>query len=324
MESPNMVSSSRDVRMTDSLAPAAYSVRRRSRIRHQLLRENVRYQIHEWGTQSMVSAARPTLLLAHGWMDVGTSFQFMVDSLAEDRHVIALDWRGFGGSAGPAPTDTYWFADYLGDLDALIDAISPDTPIDLLGHSMGGNVVMNYAGVRPVRIRRLINVEGFGLPGARSEDAPARLVKWLDQLKVPQVLSSYSDAEEVARRLVKNSPRLRPERAAWLAREWAQRRDDGRWHVLGDPAHKRVNPVLYRREEVLACWREIKAPVLWVEGADTDANRFSGDRYPRSEFEARLATITRLDRTVIDNCGHLVHLDQPEALARAIESFLAA
>ena len=40
--------------------------------------------------------ARPPLVMLHGWMDVAASFQFVVDALAEDRHVLALDWRGFG------------------------------------------------------------------------------------------------------------------------------------------------------------------------------------------------------------------------------------
>ena len=33
-----------------------------------------------------------------------------------------------------------------------------------------------------------------------------------------------------------------------------------------DPAHKIVNPVLYRLDEALACWRNISAPVLWLWG----------------------------------------------------------
>ena len=54
--------------------------------------------------------------MLHGWMDVAASFQFVVDALADDRHVLALDWRGFGLSDTPA-ADTYWFPDYLGDLE---------------------------------------------------------------------------------------------------------------------------------------------------------------------------------------------------------------
>jgi pimeloyl-ACP methyl ester carboxylesterase len=59
-------------------------------------------------------------------------------------------------------------------LDALLgtDKTSTAQPVDLLGHSMGGNVAMMYAGVRPERVRRLINLEGFGLPAARATQAP--------------------------------------------------------------------------------------------------------------------------------------------------------
>jgi len=49
----------------------------------------------------------------------------MVDALSADfadrRLIIAPDWRGFGQTTLAAPCDHYVFADYLGDLDALID-----------------------------------------------------------------------------------------------------------------------------------------------------------------------------------------------------------
>ena len=105
---------------------------------------------------SLATPERPTLVLMHGWMDVGASFQFVVDELArlegEARHVIAADWRGFGGSTS-GEVDAFWFQDYLGDLEALLDAFAPGRAVDLAGHSMGGNVVMTYAGVRPARVR---------------------------------------------------------------------------------------------------------------------------------------------------------------------------
>jgi pimeloyl-ACP methyl ester carboxylesterase len=292
----------------------------------------LRYHLHEWGDAALATADRPTLVMLHGWMDVGASFQFAVDALAaiegEGRHVVAPDWRGFGLSA-PGGADCYWFPDYLGDLDALLDSLAdsvaaPGAPIDLLGHSMGGNVAMVYAGVRPERIRRLVNLEGFGLPATRPAQAPKRYLQWLDELKQPVELRPYDSLAAVADRLRKTNPLLREDRAAWLAGHWSRQAEDGRWHILGDPAHKRANPALYQKDEVLACWQRIAAPLLWVEGDRTDVSKWWGDRYPRSDFDARLALVPQAERQVLSPAGHMLHHDQPEALAAHLARFLRA
>jgi pimeloyl-ACP methyl ester carboxylesterase len=217
--------------MTDS----PYAVRRPSRSLFLDVR-GLRQHVLQWGDASLATPQRPPLFMVHGWMDVAASFQFVVDELPSDRLVFALDWRGFGLSESPA-ADSYWFPDYLGDLDAVLDALAPGQPVDLLGHSMGGNVVMIYAGVRPDRIRRLVNLEGFGMPESRPHQAPKRYAQWLDELKQPVELRSYDSVQAVAERLRKTNPLLSDTRAAWLASHWSLRRDDGRWHILGDPAH---------------------------------------------------------------------------------------
>lgn len=276
------------------------------------------YALHRWdGT----SEGAPLLVMLHGWMDVGASFQFLVDALPAHRTVVAPDWRGFGGSLGSAPVDAFWFPDYLGDLDALLRMLSPDRPVDLLGHSMGANVAMVYAGVRPDRVRRLVALEGFGMPPTTPAQAPGRYARWLDELAAPVPWKSYESLDAVAERLRRTNPRLREDRAQWLAAAWAAPGDDGRWHLQADAAHRRVNPVLYRAEEADACWRAITAPTLWVEGAQTEVLRGHGPD-ARSRFDARLALVPDLRRAVLDDCGHMLHHDQPEALAALIADFL--
>jgi pimeloyl-ACP methyl ester carboxylesterase len=283
------------------------------------------YHVNAWGDASLVTPERPPLVLVHGWMDVGASFQFVVDALAAtegfERWVLAPDWRGFGLTASH-PVDCYWFPDYLGDLDALLDGLAPETPVDLAGHSMGGNVVMSYAGVRPARIRRLINLEGFGLPRMEPRHAPRRLGQWLDALKEPHALRDYASLEEVATRLITNNPRLMPDKARWLAPHWSQPDGHGRWRILGDPAHKRPNPTIYRVDEILETWKHITAPLLWVEGADTNIARWWGDRFTKPEFHERLSVVPRVERHLLADCGHMLHHDQPQALAERVAAFL--
>lgn len=144
---------------------------------------HMRYRVRSWG-QPMPGV--PPLVLVHGWMDVSASYQFVVDALSEafyaGRHIIAPDWRGFGHSMPPAPCDHYHFADYLGDLDALLDHYVPEgQPVDLVGHSMGGNVAMLYAGARPARIRRLVNLKALAcLPPSPARHPGAWAGGWMN------------------------------------------------------------------------------------------------------------------------------------------------
>ncbi|WP_269495404.1 alpha/beta fold hydrolase [Castellaniella sp. S9] len=307
-----------------STQPSPYLPHRASTIEQITIRGTMPYRIHRWAPKNGSVLNAPPLLLTHGWMDIGASFQRCVDYLSADREVIALDWRGFGGSCGSQPVDSYSFHDYYGDLDAVIDYISPASPIDLLGHSMGGNIVMVYAGTCPTRVRRLINVEGFGLPRSDPSAASARLAQWLQGLKSPTTLRSFASEQEVVDHLKRRSPLLEQEYGRWLARHWAELGEDGRRHIAADAVHKRVNPLIYRCDEVVSTWEEIQAPVLLVEGEHDGQGWQGNDKYPRSEFEGRLSKVRSVERKVIDRAGHMVHLDQPEALAIAIEAFLSA
>ncbi|WP_296001012.1 alpha/beta hydrolase [Rugamonas sp.] len=278
----------------------------------------LRCHVRHWGRDGA-----PKLFMLHGWMDVSASFQFVVDQLRGDWHVIAPDWRGFGLSQRGGG-DTYWFPDYLADLDAILRHYAPEQAVNLLGHSMGGNVAGLYAGARPERIRKLINLEGFGLRDTTPEQAPARYAQWLDELLAPPEMRAYPTLAAVAARLQKTNPRLSDERAAFLAPHWSARNDAGQWDILGDPVHKRASPLLYRIEEVLACWRRITAPVLWVEADDTAMWQWMGPKpAARIEIDRRLGQLADLRRAMMADAGHMLHHDQPAALAALIEDFLA-
>lgn len=277
---------------------------------------NLRYHIRRWGHDGA-----PIIVLLHGWMDVSASFQFLVDCLRQDWQLIAPDWRGFGLTESGA--DSFWFADYLADLDAIQRHYCGDQAVNLCGHSMGGNVAMMYAGVRPERVKKIVNLEGFGLPVTPAEDAPGRYAQWLDQIENPPVLRPYSTQDAVIARLQKNDPRLTLERAAFLAQHWACQNGQGRWEMLASPAHKISSPLLYRVEEVMACWQAIAAPVLWVEAEDSHIRHWPGEASAvRAEIDRRIACIPNVTRVVIAEAGHMLQHDQPQAVADAIELFL--
>ena len=275
----------------------------------------LRYHVRHWS-----SAGAPKMVLLHGWMDVSASFQFMVDALARDWDVYAPDWRGYGLTDW-GKADCYWFPDYIADLDALLEHIEPTVPVNLVGHSLGGNVAALYAGVRPERIARFVNLEGFGMAPTRAEQAPKRYARWLEELRDPPGLRPYESFSALAERLRAGNKRLTKENADFLARHWGQE-VAGKGVVLrGDPAHKIVNPVLYRYEEVRACWEQIRAPVLWVEGAESETPQRL--HLNAAQLAERRAAFQNLRVEIVQHAGHMLHHDQPEAVARAIEDFLS-
>jgi len=288
---------------------------------------NLSYHVRAWGEPTH---ARPPLVLLHGWMDVAASWQFVVDALAESRWVLAPDWRGFGLTAG-GNVDNYWMPDYLADLDWLLDHYAGDTPVDLVGHSMGGNVAMQYSGVRPQRIRRLVNLEGFGMPAFEPDQAPARYAKWIDEQKRlhrgEMALATYSAVDGVARRLMKTNPRLSHDKADWLAAHWSVPRphaDGGdRWEILGDPAHKVINAHIFRCDEMLALYAAIAAPVLAVEASDDSLGQWWKGRYTLAEYHERLKKVPDARIARVEDAGHMLHHDQPARVASLIEAFLA-
>jgi pimeloyl-ACP methyl ester carboxylesterase len=273
----------------------------------------VRHHVRLWG-----EANHPKLFLLHGWMDVSASFQFLVDAFKHDWLVVAPDWRGFGLSDWAR--EGYWFQDYYADLDALLDIYSQDQPANIIGHSMGGNIACTYTGIHPGRVRNLISLEGFGSGRSKSDMAPARYERWLKELKDQPTLRPYDSFEAVAERLRKNNSRLTQDKARFLAQHWARQADSGEIVLRFDPRHKIVNPILNRVDELIACWKRITCPVLWVVTNEVDMRNWRKDS--AAQLDERKQAFHNLSEILLEDCGHMMHHDQPEKLADIIESFL--
>jgi pimeloyl-ACP methyl ester carboxylesterase len=294
----------------------AYQVLREPR--HETLRvRGLDMHLTRWGPEPSESVS--PIFLLHGWLDTGDTFQFMVDALRKDWPLVALDWRGFGRSEWPQ--QGYWFPDYLGDLDALLDHLSPGVPARLVGHSMGGNIACMYAGIRPERIRSVVNLEGFGLARTSPAQAPARLQKWLNQLKTQSERKDYASFEELAGIILFRYPRFSPAQAAFVAAAWGKLHAGGRVRLAGDPRHHWVNPILYKREDTEACWRELRAPLLMVVGELSDILAKLGADGTEAAYRA---IFPHIETARVAGAGHMLHIEKPDLVAALVESFLDA
>ena len=289
------------------------SAKRGFEVRHQrrqrvLPVRGIDYVIYEWGDPSA-----PLLVYLHGWADTGSCFQFVADELASDWFIVAPDWRGFGRTASRA--EAYWFPDYLADLDAILEAYSGGQAARLVGHSMGANVGSLYAGTMPEKVSAFVNVEGFGLMETDPNQAPHRYREWIESSREEPSWSTYESIDALARRIAKRNPNMGDKRAAFVASEWAKEDGVGAVTLRADPNHKRPNAVLYRRAEAEACWRQMVAKVLLIAGSDSPFAEQFGSVASLPFPNARSVTI--------DGTGHMIHFEQPGALAREIRKFFA-
>lgn len=273
----------------------------------------LRYRVRRWGPSDA-----PMLFLLHGWMDVSATFAPVAERLAPGLQVLSPDWRGFGETEWPQ--DGYWFADYVADLDALVDHYAPAQPIFLAGHSMGAQVASLYAGLRPERVTKLAILDGLFLPEGDPATIASRYRNWLDAIRRPARAPSYRNFEELAGRVQKRNPGLSPERCAFVARCWGRQDEDGRIRLQSDPRHLLDMPRTYRQAESDAIWSQIRAETLFIDGGASVLPR----ALPEGEVAHRRAQFRKRREIAIPGAGHMLHLDAPEALADALGGFFAA
>jgi pimeloyl-ACP methyl ester carboxylesterase len=156
------------------------------------------------------------------------------------------------------------------------------------------------------------------MPRTAPDQAPAKYREWLDELHRGSEFAIYDTFAQFEKVLARRNPRTAAEHIAFIARSWAAANQEGRIELRADPRHKRSNPVLYQRDQAEACWKEITAPLLYVVGEES-----ASARHLESEITAeKLQSIFRdVSRVSIPGAGHMLHHEQPVAVAELIEQF---
>jgi pimeloyl-ACP methyl ester carboxylesterase len=80
---------------------------------------------------------QPTIVLVHGFPDTQAVWRPVAELLASDFHVVTYDVRGAGQSGTPTRTADYRLALLVADMGTVIDAVSPEHPVHLVGHDWG-------------------------------------------------------------------------------------------------------------------------------------------------------------------------------------------
>lgn len=281
------------------------------------------HHVLEWAP---AVAPRGVVVLVHGFMDAAGTWDHVAPSLAAAGfRVLAPDMRGFGRAPRVSGGGYYHFSDYVFDLADVIDALSPDAPVALVGHSMGGTVVTLVSGAFPERVTRLVTIEGLGPPDNAAEVAPARMRSWIDGVRAVRrrELEAPVSREDAFRRLCLKHPSVPVEvlrtRLEHLVEEREEEEADGggggvRWRF--DPLHRTTAPVPFFARVFVEFARKITCPVLFVSGGP--------EGFHPADEETRLAAFAHLSRVEIAGAGHMVHWTRPDELASELVTFLGA
>jgi pimeloyl-ACP methyl ester carboxylesterase len=270
----------------------------------------------EWGER-----AHEPIILIHGFLDMAHSWQAFVERLEpllpQRPWIVAPDCRGHGDSGWVGAGGYYHFPDYVFDLDCVIRALGVSR-CALVGHSMGGTISWLYSGAFPERVTRLVLIEGIGPPGMDFSEAPLRMNSWIGEVQQRgrNHFRQYTSVEAGARQLRQTNPRLSEAAALELARRGMRQHDSGKWVWKFDPLHRTSAPQPFYTAQALEFFRRIQCPVLIVEGAQSQQRR-------RADKQQRHDAIARREYAVIEDAGHMVHQDNPQALARAVSAFFA-
>jgi len=284
--------------------------------------DGIHLQIYEWGDPN----GEP-LLLAHGLWDTGRGFDTLAPLLADRFRVVAYDARGHGNSD---QVDTYTWPSDLRDQRLLIDWLA--APVRLVGHSRGGNTLLDTASLFPDGVVQVVSIDGFGppkggfkLPGEEDYEPGDPAVEMAEYLDARRRLASRPAAwrprkqfDDLVERRAAQNPRLPPGWLRYFAYHCAKQTPEG-WIWKVDPRTTHgFGP--FRPDWIAPRWRSLKAPMLAITGDTVDAFGPCDDE----TLTERLRFIEHSERAVVANAGHFVHMERPTETARLLLDFLAS
>lgn len=280
-------------------------------VSHYYYSDRLKLQFWDWGQDRL-----PPLLLVHGGLDHARNWDWVARSLREHFHVYAMDLRGHGNSAW-APGALYSIAEHVFDVSTLVDTLGA-APISLIGHSLGGILTLLYSGLYPDRVRKVIAIEGLGLPAGHRihKPAPDRMRAWMESVRQADKLEprSYPNLEAAVERMKEANPHLSDEVARHLTLHGTNWNADGSLSWKFDNYVRCLPPYGHDMNEQRAIYSEITCPALLVWGRES--------WLPDPDTDERALVIPNRRVLKVADAGHWVHHDRLELFLEESKRFL--
>jgi pimeloyl-ACP methyl ester carboxylesterase len=236
------------------------------------------------------------LIIAHGLFGSGRNWGVIAKRLSDSRRVITLDMRNHGASPWQ---DDHSYSALAEDLAEVITSIG--SPLDVLGHSMGGKAAM-VAALTGTYIRRLIVAD---IAPVTYDHTQQHLIDAMQALPLDQ-LSNRAEAEQILSRHIEE-PTVR----SFLLQ--SLNLQDKSWR-LNLPALRACMDQIIGFPDMSG---QFSAPTLFLTGATSD--------YLRPEHRPKIKSLFPKARFAkIPNAGHWLHAEKPREFEAAVRVFLDA
>ena len=295
----------------------------------------------------------PLAIMIHGFPESWYSWRHQLTALANaGYHASAIDVRGYGRSTSPADIEAYAMTALVGDVIALMDDVGVDEAF-VIGHDWGAPIAWSTALLCPDRVRGVAGlsvpynprgdvapldsfralvgdpevqfyIDYFQEPGVAEAEVEADLEGWLRGFYF--TASAEGDPSQPSMGFVPRGHQLRKRlqqpgegQMAWLS-------DDDLAYYVSEFERTGLTGGFNRYRNItrdwteLAPWRHapITVPALFI-GGDRDGPTQLGQR-AISRFGETLPQL--VGSHILDNCGHWVQQEQPEATNELLIEFL--
>jgi pimeloyl-ACP methyl ester carboxylesterase len=283
-------------------------------VSHTYSSNRLRLHYLDWGNHTA-----PTLLFLHGGRDHCRSWDWIAAQIRDRWHVVAPDLRGHGDNQW-SQDGHYGMEGFIYDLSQLIDQRQL-APVTLVGHSLGGNICLRYAGIYPDKVRKLVAVEGLGpSPQAIAQESNTgignQMRTWIAEQHelARRIQHRYASFEEASARMSTQNKHLSREQAQHLTKHGIVQNADGTWSWKFDNYLRSMPPFDMTRAQIQELWSQITCPTLLVYGKESWASNPLEDGRARYFRNARVVTV--------ENAGHWVQHDQMSGFIALLQEFL--
>ncbi len=281
---------------------------------HFYVSQRLRLHYLDWGNRD-----QPTLVLIHGGRDHAHNWDWVARRLRSQYHIVVPDLRGHGDSAW-AIGGMYALSDFVLDIAQLLEAVAA-FPVGIVSHSLGGMVALQYTGLYPERVSKLVAIEGLGPPPERVLEmrkmpADERLRRFIADMQglAGRAPRRYPSIEDAMARMQEVNTFLSAEQAAHLTVHGVARNEDGTYSWKFDNYVRASAPYRFDEDEVRAIWQRIACPTLLLRGAESWASDPVAD--------GRAAAFQNATVKTFERAGHWVHHDRLDDFLDLVSRFL--